>query len=290
MSETIKLIAVDLDGTLLNSQHAMTERTEKALRAAMDKGVIVIIATGKTFSSARDVIARLKLTTPGVYLQGLAVYTGDGSVRHQQTLDPEIARQVITFCEDRGFTVVAYSGTRILVRAVTSENRILAEKYHEPEPETVGPLQNVLNETPINKLVVMKVGDARKITALRWQLDKQLGNKARMTQALTDMLEILPKGASKGAALKVLLRELGVAAANVLAIGDGENDLEMIELAGIGVAMGNGAQKLRDAADFVTGSNDEDGVALAVEKYIPSVAEALATDPPSEQQAGDAGQ
>lgn len=286
MSETIKLIAVDLDGTLLNSQHTMTERTEKTLKAAMDKGVSVVIATGKTYTSARSVIDRLGLTTPGVYLQGLAIYSGDGSVRHQQTLDPEVARQVITYCEERGFTLLAYSGLRHLVRVVNSENSILSEKYHEPAPEAVGPLQNILNETPINKLVVMKVGDPRRITALRWQLGMQLGTRAKITQALSDMLEILPKGASKGAGLKVLLRDMGVATAHVLAIGDGENDLEMLEMAGVGVAMGNGHQKLKDIASFVTGTNDEDGVAQAVEKYIPGVAEAL--NPPTPETAASA--
>jgi hydroxymethylpyrimidine pyrophosphatase-like HAD family hydrolase len=85
----------------------------------------------------------------------------------------------------------------------------------------------------------------------------------------------LPPGASKGTALKVLLRDLGISATNVMAIGDGENDIEMIQIAGVGVAMGNASQKLKDVAMYITASNDEDGIVQALEKYIPAVAEAL---------------
>jgi len=275
MTEEIKLIVVDLDGTLLNSDHQMTERTEKALKTAIQKGVQVVIATGKTYLSARDLIDRLGLTTPGIYLQGLAIYNGDGTIKHQQTLDSDLARTVITFGEERGFTMVAYSGTRILVRSLNEDDRILSEKYHEPVPEAVGPLQNLLGNTPINKIIAIRLNDARRITALRWQLGVQLGGKAKLTQALLDMLEILPPGASKGTALKVLLRDMGIASANVMAIGDGENDIEMIQMAGVGVAMANASQKLKDVATYITTSNDEDGIVQAIEKYIPSVAEAL---------------
>jgi len=112
----IKLIVVDLDGTLLNSESKMSSRNENAIKAAMDKGVQVVIATGKTRYSATEVIKTLGLTTPGIYLQGLAIYNADGTIGHQQTLDDSLARQVITFAEDRGFDVVAYSGSRILVK------------------------------------------------------------------------------------------------------------------------------------------------------------------------------
>ncbi|HEX2619083.1 MAG TPA: Cof-type HAD-IIB family hydrolase [Phototrophicaceae bacterium] len=265
----IKLIAVDLDGTLLNSQHEMTEKTEKALKAAIAQGVKVVLATGKTRHSAEGIIKRLNLTTPGVYLQGLSVHYPDNSVRHQLTLTPDVLRRVITFAEDRGFDVVAYSGTRIMIRAASASATELTVDYGEPAPDVVGPLQNIVDNTQINKIIVVKRNDARKITALRWQLSMQLDAKkeARLTQALPDMLEILPPGASKGNGLKTLLKELDVKPEEVLAIGDGENDIEMIQLAGIGVAVGNASEKLKAIADYVVASNDEDGVAEAVERF-----------------------
>jgi Cof subfamily protein (haloacid dehalogenase superfamily) len=264
----IKLIAIDLDGTLLNSQHQMTERTEKALKAAIAQDIKVVLATGKTRYSGNKIIESLGLTTPGIYLQGLSVHYHDNSIRHQLALNPDVARRVITFAEDRGFDVVAYSGSRILIRAAHPAADELNTRYHEPAPEVVGPLQNLLDNTQINKLLIIKKDDPRKITAIRWQLSMQLNAKeVKLTQALPDMLEVLPPGASKGSALKTLLKEMDVKPEEVLAIGDAENDIEMIQLAGIGVAVGNAHEKLKAVADYVVASNDEDGVAEAVERF-----------------------
>ncbi|MCU0497514.1 MAG: Cof-type HAD-IIB family hydrolase [Anaerolineae bacterium] len=276
----IKLIVTDLDGTLLTSAHQMTERTEQALKAAINQGVKVVLATGKTRHSGNDIIQRLNLTTPGIYLQGISVHYPDNSVKHQQQLDVKVLRRVITFAEDRGFEVVAYSGTRILAARKNPATQDLHTKYHEPEPEIVGSLHNLIGTTTINKLLIIKLGDPRKITALRWQLSKQLDSKeARLVQALPDMLEILPPNASKGAALKTLLRELDIKPEEVLAIGDAENDLEMIQMAGIGVAVGNAIDKLKSVANYVVASNDEDGVAEAVERFVLKKADEIIPTP-----------
>src|SRR5215510_6518389 len=115
-TQPIKLIAVDLDGTLLNSQHEMTARTEKAMKAAIAKGIQIVIATGKTFQAAEHLVKRLGLKTPGIFVQGTVTYNPDGSIHSQHTLDSKVARQIITFAEDRGHQLGLYSGKRILVR------------------------------------------------------------------------------------------------------------------------------------------------------------------------------
>lgn len=268
MSDQIRLIVVDIDGTLLNSRHELSARTEAALRAAMARGVQVMLATGKTRASALDIIAQLGLATPGIFTQGLTVYNGDGTLRSQTTLDPAIARRVITFAEDRGFDVVAYAGTQLLVRARTDGDAMLA-RYGEPAVQVVGPLQNILDSLPVNKVVLMNLSDVRRVRALRWQLTMQLDGTARMVQAnVPQMVEVLPPGVSKGTALKALLRDLNLEPQHVLALGDGENDIEMVRLAGVGVAMGNAEAHLKAAADHVVATNDNDGVAEAVERFV----------------------
>jgi Cof subfamily protein (haloacid dehalogenase superfamily) len=269
----IRLIAVDLDGTLLDPNSKITERAAKALRAALDKKLMIVLATGKTWGAVQPLVKQFGITTPSICLQGLAVYMPDGKVTQQQTLKPPIARQAITYAEDRGFTMLAYSGTRIMMRV---RNEMVAERvftrYHEPEPEIVGALQNLLEEVPLNKLAA--VGEPRAIKALRWQLNVQIGGSARLVQAgVPHMLEIVPTGASKGAALRTLLKELKVDPSEVLAIGDAENDMEMIQLAGVGVAMGQAEQKIKDGADYVVASNAENGAAEAIERF------ALGIDP-----------
>jgi Cof subfamily protein (haloacid dehalogenase superfamily) len=212
----------------------------------------------------------LGLDTPGIYLQGLAIYNADGTMRWQQTLDPNVARTAINCGEERGFTMVAYSGHRVLCRKRNRDTDELV-KYHEGEPEAVGPLQNILDNMPVNKVLAIKLAQPRQTTALRWQLSTQINGTGKLVQALDDMLEILPPGASKGAALKMLLKDMKIPAAQVLAIGDGENDIEMIQLAGTGVAVGNAHQKLKDVANHMVASNDEDGVAEAVERFMLAV-------------------
>ncbi|NDJ62488.1 MAG: Cof-type HAD-IIB family hydrolase [Chloroflexi bacterium] len=264
---TIKLVVIDVDGTLLNSQHQVSARTEAAVKAAIAQGVQVMLATGKTRGAATSLIKRFDLKTPGIYSQGLMVYDGDGNVLHQQTLDAAISRLVITFAEDRGFVVLAYSGTRILMRARHEEAIQGLMRYHETEPEVVGPLQNLLSTEPINKLVA--VGDPRQVKALRWQLNIQIGDQAKLVQAgVPNMLEVVPAGSSKGSALRQVLQTLQIPADQVLAIGDAENDIEMIRVAGIGVAMGQAEQQIKDAADHVTATNDQDGVAEALERFV----------------------
>jgi Cof subfamily protein (haloacid dehalogenase superfamily) len=263
----IKLVALDIDGTLLNSKLELSERTERVLKAAIAEGVQVVLATGKTRNAGVKLTETLGLNAPGIYMQGVLIYDTDGKIMYQQALDPAIARQVITFAEDRGFQIIAYSGTRILVRKNTPEMNDAIVKYHEPAPETVGALQNVLDSLPINKL--MAVGDPRGITALRWHLGTQLGGSCRLMQAgLSNMLEILPPGASKGAALKVLLKSLQIPGENAMAMGDAENDIETLKNVGLGVAVGNADPRLKEVAKFVVGTNDEDGVAEAIERFV----------------------
>lgn len=269
MTDSIQLIVLDIDGTLLNSQHQMTERTETVLKAVLAQGVKIVLATGKTFPSAKDLIARLGLTTPGIFNQGLVIVQPDGRITYQRTLEADICRRIITYAEDRGFDVIAYSGLRLLVRKMTPKAEALATKYHEPMPEVVGPLQNILFDTPINKLMMVKADRPDEVKALRWQLNQQFDAKIRLMQAgLPDHVEALPPKSSKGVALRALLKDLNIAPTHVLAIGDGENDIEMIELAQIGIAMGNAMPELKAVAQYVAPTNDEDGVAAAIEKYV----------------------
>ncbi len=263
----IKLIVIDLDGTLLNSDHEVSDRNEKALKMALAQGVQVAFATGKTYLSAQHLFEKLAFKAPGIFVQGLTLYDADGNITHQQVLNPVIARQIITFAEDRGFVMLAYSGTKIMARAYDKKLFDEMAKYHETV-EAVGALQNVLGVMPINKLVAIGT-DQRSAKALRWQLGVQLEGGIRLMQAgIPNMLEILPPGVSKGSALKLLTKDLRINADSVLAIGDAENDIEMLQFAGVGVAMGHAEQKVKDAADYIAPTNDEDGVADAIEKFV----------------------
>ncbi|GIL55625.1 hypothetical protein Vafri_11159 [Volvox africanus] len=263
----IKLIASDVDGTLLNHQQQLTPAVEAAVKQASALGVPLVVATGKARGPwAHEVLPRLGLTTPGVFLQGLLVYDADGSRLYEQQLPADVAQDCISLAKARGITLTAYCGERILCAATDSHTDRL-NFYKEPPPEAVGDLARIVGEIQIQKLIFM--ADQFVIDSLRPEVEQLLTGRASLTTALSGMLEVLPLGASKGAGLSWLLEHLGVDPAHVMALGDGENDVEMLQMAGLGVAMGNAGPKAKSAADVVLEeTNDEDGVAKAIIRYV----------------------
>lgn len=261
---TIQAIAVDMDGTLLNSQHQLSPRNEEALRRAWAQGVQIIFATGKTRLSAVPIIHKLGLTTPGVYVQGLVIANADGTVRYERLLEHSLALEVAELATAVGCSMVAYAGHRLLTNVRNAETDVFI-KYHEPTPEPFGTWARAL-ETPVNKFIM--VSTKARIDALRPQLEAAVHGRATIVQALDFMLEILPHGASKGDGVCRLLADLDIPANQLLAVGDGENDVEMLQLAGVGVAMGNAMPSAKQAAPHITGTNDEDGVAQAIERWV----------------------
>jgi Cof subfamily protein (haloacid dehalogenase superfamily) len=282
----IKLLAVDVDGTLLNSKHEMTERTKTAIRDAVKLGVNIMFATGKTYHAVQPFYQMLGITTPGVFVQGTCVYNPDGTIRHQQSLPIPVLRRLIPFVEGQGFAVIAYSGSRLLVKAKDSRLDFITD-YHEPKPEVVGSLTNLLGTVTMNKLVI--IGNNAKATkGMYWQVDKMMDGLVHATYAgITTQFEVLPLGVSKGKAVIATAKELGISADRVMTMGDADNDLEMLNFGSVTVAMGNAPDRVKNVAKYVTGSNDHDGAAEAIERFIlppkPAPAPEVAVKPASEE-------
>jgi Cof subfamily protein (haloacid dehalogenase superfamily) len=258
---SIQLVAIDVDRTLLNSQHQMTERVEAAINACLAIGVPVVIATGKTRFSSVPLIERLKLDTPGVYSQGLVIHNADGSILYRHSMEPEQVARVVAFAQARDMPFLVYSGDRLLVLERSPYTDAIA-KYHEPVPVLVPSFDGV----PVEKFILMH--EVETIPPLRRDLESTFGGQLTIVQALDDMVEIMPLGTSKGDGLRRLLDDMGVAPERVMAIGDGENDIEMLQLAGLGVAVGNAKPALKAVADVVVADNDHDGVAEAIERFV----------------------
>ncbi|MCA9981890.1 MAG: HAD-IIB family hydrolase, partial [Anaerolineales bacterium] len=131
MTRQFDVVAIDMDGTLLSSQHTLSAGNEAALRRALKAGVQIIFATGKTRTSAVPIIEKLGLETPGVYSQGLVIYHGDGSVLYERTLDEALAHKVAALAEAANISMVAYSGANI-VTSVRDAFTDVFIRYHEP--------------------------------------------------------------------------------------------------------------------------------------------------------------
>ena len=267
----INAIVSDVDGTLLNSSQELTMRTEVAIARAAACGVPLILATGKSRGPwAKRLIPKLPMPIPGVFIQGLLTCDADGTVLESIELDADVTKDVVSFAKDNGASLVAFCGSRILCES-RDDNTDLVLAYGEPTPEAIGELSvNMVDAgIAVNKLLVFADDDTNAMPTLRAAAEKKFGGRCAITTAVPGMLEFLPLGASKGVAVAKLLKRLDIDPANVLALGDGENDVEMLRLAGTSVAMGGSSSIVVDAARGNVGaSNDDNGVAEAIETYV----------------------
>lgn len=271
-SGDIRLIAIDLDGTLLTPDGTLTARNEQAIRAACAAGVKVILATGKSRASARHIVDKLDLHMPGVFTQGTTVYDSDGELWHSTTIEPETAAGVLRYAEAHSLGYTAYAGERILMPFESEFRWTMFERFDEPLPEVVGSLIPHVDRLAFNKIVVLDANDDGSTRrALYEGFDERVAGSdggAHVTQAIAQLIEVLPAGASKGVGLQWLLEQMAIDPAQVMAIGDGENDIEMLALVGYGVAMANAHPRLKEKAIWETADNRDSGVALAIERFV----------------------
>lgn len=264
MNQKIQLIAIDQDRTLLDSNGRLSGQNKRAIHRATKQGLTVIIATGKSVASARGVLADLGLPLTGVFSQGLVLYDA-GQVIHEIGLARETAVSTITFAETQQLPIIAYCGERMLTDLASPYSDLLHTHYQEPAAEVIGSLLGWVDRIRMNKLLI---SDEVNTATTRAALEKIVDGKAEVVQAVPEFLEVLPVGTSKGGGLAHLLARWQINPAVVMAIGDGENDIEMLQMAGLGVAMGNADAAVQATADVVVASNDENGVAEAIRRFV----------------------
>jgi Cof subfamily protein (haloacid dehalogenase superfamily) len=268
----IRLIVTDLDGTLLNSAHEVSPRTEAAIHAAQAQGVAFTVATGKTFPSTTALIERFDIQLPVICGNGTSVHDIDGTVLYEDPIPPDLAVEAVHFAAEHGMTPVIYVAGGLLV-PVWDENVDVLVEHHEPPPEVLPDLAPALRDGYHPHKIILMNQDLAKVSAFQKLLEARFAGRGQVIRSgLPEVVELLPQGVSKATALRHILDHAGIEADETMTFGDNSNDLAMIKMAGIGVAMSNSPAYIRDAADFVTTSNDEDGVALAIERFVLSPA------------------
>ncbi|XP_044471800.1 endoribonuclease YBEY, chloroplastic-like [Mangifera indica] len=268
-------IFCDMDGTLLNSESQISFANAKALKEALSRGVKVVIATGKTRPAVLNVLKRVDLAgrdgiisefSPGVFLQGLLVYGRQGREIFRRDLDPDVCKEAFHYSWEHKIPVIAFSEHRCLTLFDHPLVDTLHTIYHEPKAEIMPSIEHLLAAADIQKLIFLDTAEGVSST-IRPYWSEAARERANVVQAVPDMLEIVPPGTSKGSGVRLLLDHLSVSAKEIMAIGDGENDNEMLELASLGVALSNGSEKAKAVANVIGASNDEDGVADAIYRY-----------------------
>jgi len=272
MKPDIRLVVSDLDGTLLNPEGVITARTAKAVSALRDRGVAFAACTGRFPENAAAALAEGGLSCPVISLNGAVVELAPPQGRiFEQLMDPRAAMLVFQTLEQLGEGYHIFAPGKVVSRRQTHlhHSELGREKGH---PLTRNVRYSYGEEAcrqaagePLYKFYVYFTPQSQPPEAIRAALGGIAG--AALTQSGESNVELISDQADKGTGLHILAERLGVAPGHIMALGDQLNDLPMLRYAGLGVAMGNAPDTVKEAASFVTGSNREDGAAAAIETF-----------------------
>ncbi|MBJ6361451.1 Cof-type HAD-IIB family hydrolase [Paenibacillus sp. GCM10012307] len=260
-----KLIAIDVDDTLLNDELQVTPRTKRALEQATAQGATVTLATGRMFASAQNIARQIDLNVPIITYQGSLVKTLlDGEVIYERYVPTAAAKQLHDYCEAKGLHLQLYVDDVLYVKEVNDKSE--AYSRLSKIPYVVAPNFADLALQPQMKMLI--IDEPELLDKVAVELKALIGDIAHITKSKPNFLEIMHKEGTKGHAVAFLASHIGCSLEEVIAIGDSWNDHEMLETAGLGVAMENAVPALKEIANYVTKSNNEDGVAHVIEKFV----------------------
>ena len=255
----------DLDGTLIGKDGVLRPRTRAAIARAQAAGLPVLVATGRMFRSVERYLTDAGIPEPVVCYQGAAVV--DPATREfllHEPLDLEVAREAIAALAERGFSPNVYVDDQLFVARETEYSRAYSGFQHLPVTE-VGDLLGWLDRPP-TKLV--QVADPPVLAELRPGLERRFDGRVFITTSLPYMLELGNPSVTKGSGIAFVAKLLGLDLATVLAFGDGENDVELLDVAGYGVAVETGHPRLLAVADSTCAGPDAEGVASVIEAVL----------------------
>jgi Cof subfamily protein (haloacid dehalogenase superfamily) len=258
-----RLIALDVDGTLLDSRHHLAPETRIAIQEAQRRGASVCLATGKLLVSTSDLVASLNLSGPQITCNGAAIMDARTGVNVASWALGALVNQlaIATIRELAPEMAIAwYTADAIYTDADTGSLDAVLAAYHEP------PLNHVLRLSPDlpPAMKLLMTGDTARLADLRDQLADRLGAVANVMRTTADFVEIVSSAVNKGVALREVARMMRISREEIVAIGDGENDIPLLEAAGLGIAMGNAMPALVPYARAITSSANDLGVVHAL--------------------------
>ena len=263
-----RVIALDLDGTLTNHDKIVTEATRQALAEAQDNGAVVVLASGRPTYGIMPIADCLELERRGgfilAYNGGKIVDCQTMQTLYSQCLPDTVLPEIHDYAHKKGYALLGYSGSEIITESpddkyVGEESRI--------NKMPIRPVDNLLEHLEKHPTKLLMTGDPTEMVKAEEELASILGNRMDVFRSAPFFIELVPKGIDKARSLQRLLNHIGYTPSDMIAFGDGYNDISMLRLAGMGVAMANAAPEVRAEADYVTLSNEEDGVAAALTRF-----------------------
>ena len=257
----IKLIATDLDGTFLNENSSISDYNKKIFKSLMNEGIEIILSTGRPFNGMKRYKDMIENDNYSIVFNGAIIADTNGNFIYNKVIDSDISKSILNLYKKYDVYLHVYSGERYIV----SEPDFYYERYIEREKitDTIIGLDNI-NNFEFSKMVF--IGDRDELEKL--QNDIRNNFKVHTSFSHTNFLEVLASGINKGTALEWLCNKKGILREEIIAFGDNYNDIEMIEYAGIGVAVGNAEEIVKKSADYVCLTNYEDGVGRFLKDYL----------------------
>jgi len=270
----IAALISDVDGTLVTSDKRLTASAQSAAAALHAAGIVFAIISSRPPRGLGMLIEPLKLTTPVTGFNGGMIVAPGGAVLEQHLIDPGVARRAVATMTAHGAQVWVFSGADWLVRDVSCP--YLAHEQHTVQfpPTVVADFASGLDSAA--KIVGVSA-DFELLARCETETQKLLAGDASVARSQLYYLDVTHPLANKGAAVVALAGYFGIAPQAVATIGDGSNDMAMFERSGLSIAMGNASPEVKARAQFVTSSNEEDGFAAAIERFILNRAPATAS-------------
>ena len=263
-----KIIALDIDGTLNSSDHKILPETKAALIAAQQQGLKIVLASGRPTPGMMSLSNELQLDEFGgfvlSYNGGRITNMKTGEVLHEVFLTPAEAHEIYALAKENGVNIMAYDGNDIITEDDDEYVRLEADINGMPLRKTTDFCTDVVNNT----IKTLTTGTPEKIAEVEQSYIAKFGDRFSICRSMPFFLEVMPNGINKAATLGKLLDKLGMTPAEMIACGDGFNDVEMIKFAGLGVAMDNAVPEVKAVADYVTKSNDDNGIVEVLEKFV----------------------
>ncbi|GAA0314621.1 5-amino-6-(5-phospho-D-ribitylamino)uracil phosphatase YitU [Bacillus carboniphilus] len=262
------LIALDLDGTLLKDDKTISEHTKNILHKVREHGHEVMISTGRPYRSSEMYYHELKLDTPIVNFNGAFIHhpTDHSFGEYHSPMDLEVVKEIVDACQKYHFhNIIAEVKDDVYFHY---HDEKLLDIFSLGNPNTTtGDLREFLNEAPTSLLIHAKEEEVPRIRKHLSDVHAELIDHRRWG-APFHVVEIVKYGLNKAVGVKKVADYLGIPQKNIIAFGDEDNDLEMLEYVGVGVAMGNGSDEVKNISNKVTLTNEEDGIAVFLEEYL----------------------
>lgn len=269
-----KMVAVDMDGTLLKDNKEVSEANREAIRKACEAGVKIVICTGRIFTSAKAYAKLIGSVAPIIASNGAYIREKDKeNPVYEKKLEKEDLLKIVMIAKENGFFPHIYT-----TNTIYTEKLIFSSKNYAAWNESLSEKDRVIIEIVEDLEEHIKEGKHSYIKAvvmcddiekLKWLRSKILEEtKVAIMSSVPNNIEITAFGTSKGDGVKRLADFYGISSEEVICIGDNENDISMIEYAGLGVAMENSPQDIKAIADYITDTNENDGVAKVIETFI----------------------